>query len=355
MTDCYEKLARNESTTYCCLLNAKSGDPASTACKIDIALDNKQTVFACVFQDVPEGDTTSTGGTYAIAKEAENTGKVYASYKGATKDITEDYMIRVFNHKFNTILSGTKIFKMTAEEIKKADIKPGVKTVIAIKADSDGAVTFGNLKAQITTASGPGIWTSFNPVVENPPSINYTGMVTIPLSLFDIVTAPSDIDTGYTIQAGLQQSIDPDDVIYSDEAEFNVIEGPEARIRIDNPMPSIGDSIKFDGAESVPRNTTKGVIPISTYTWTFGDNSTATGASATHVYTTEGRYRIDLVVIDKDGIGGRSSIVVNVEPVSGSIADQLNKSLAFIEEARANIANSKATVRETAEMLGITK
>lgn len=52
-------------------------------------------------------------------------------------------------------------------------------------------------------------------------------------------------------------------------------------------------SVTFDGSQSTDVNG-----DALTYSWDFGDGNTATGASATHEYTTEGSYRAVLTVSD---------------------------------------------------------
>ena len=53
----------------------------------------------------------------------------------------------------------------------------------------------------------------------------------------------------------------------------------------------VGQSISFTGSAS------GGVSPY-TYSWSFGDGSTGTGASVTHAYSSEGPYTVTLTVQD---------------------------------------------------------
>jgi PKD repeat protein len=54
---------------------------------------------------------------------------------------------------------------------------------------------------------------------------------------------------------------------------------------------------------------------ITTYTWDFGDGSSATGVTASHVYTTEGTYVVKLTAIDNGGIVSTKSVSITaVDP-----------------------------------------
>jgi PKD repeat protein len=59
---------------------------------------------------------------------------------------------------------------------------------------------------------------------------------------------------------------------------------------------SINSSVAFDGLASYDPDGT-----ITTYYWTFGDNSNATGSTSDHVYTSAGTFSVTLEVTDDDG------------------------------------------------------
>lgn len=99
--------------------------------------------------------------------------------------------------------------------------------------------------------------------------------------------------------------------------------------------PAPGQTVSFDGTSSSTPN------PPLTYSWDFGDGSTATGATATHAYTTAGSYNVKLQVKDANndvteytqtvGVGATTSgpPVVSTNPPSGisSSAATLNASV----------------------------
>lgn len=354
VTDCYDKTNNNESKYYCCELFPGTNLGAAY-CNINYGFDKDEDVFACVFQSLPsEGDA----GVYSIAQEAKNNGTVKAYYNGKdakTAFLKEDYMIRVYSHKFNTRLDtgATKHVTLDSAAISKAKIKNGQDLIAKVSASSSGNVRFEKLKAEITLLSGAGSKiVNFNPVTVYPERINYTGKVIIPLSFFDNAITPSDTGSEYSVYGAIQEN--EDDEVTSDAVDFSVIEGPAARIKLDNPLPTVGDVIKFDGSDSTARTIEENEsVPIVTYKWNFGDNETDEGVTVSHSFSKEGSYDVILSIIDKDKIGGRDVMTINVEGISGSIVEQLNKSLRFVEDAKEKIDSSEGAVKETATMLGI--
>jgi len=53
---------------------------------------------------------------------------------------------------------------------------------------------------------------------------------------------------------------------------------------------------------------------VASYAWNFGDGTTATGVTASHVYATTGLYTVTLTVSDNKGATGTTTQVVNVDP-----------------------------------------
>jgi len=71
--------------------------------------------------------------------------------------------------------------------------------------------------------------------------------------------------------------------------------------------PQVGQNVSFSGfASDVDGDTL-------TYSWTFGDGSQASGASAAHAYAAAGVYTATLTVSDGNGGSVTSSVVVNVQ------------------------------------------
>jgi PKD repeat protein len=50
------------------------------------------------------------------------------------------------------------------------------------------------------------------------------------------------------------------------------------------------------------------------YTWNFGDGATATGASVTHAYLTEGKYNVRVEVSDPEGEKAEALLTVYIYP-----------------------------------------
>ncbi len=69
----------------------------------------------------------------------------------------------------------------------------------------------------------------------------------------------------------------------------------------------------FDGTGSSDSDGT-----VDSYSWDFGDGNTATGATASHIYATDGTYTVTLTVTDDGGSSDGDSQAVNVVDTGGS-------------------------------------
>ncbi len=71
---------------------------------------------------------------------------------------------------------------------------------------------------------------------------------------------------------------------------------PTASFVVPTGLPMAGQPVAFDGTSSSDPDG-----PITSYSWTFGDGSTGTGATASHIYASYGAYSVTLSVTDGDG------------------------------------------------------
>src|SRR5262249_54384235 len=63
-----------------------------------------------------------------------------------------------------------------------------------------------------------------------------------------------------------------------------------------------------------------------TYSWNFGDGTTASGATAAHTYALDGIYTVTLTAADKDGGRGTVTSKINVIPsVTGGLDPTVNE------------------------------
>jgi DNA/RNA endonuclease G (NUC1) len=77
-----------------------------------------------------------------------------------------------------------------------------------------------------------------------------------------------------------------------------------------------GDAGTFSAAASVDPNGS-----IASFAWNFGDGSSASGESATHVYAQDGVYLVTVTVTDTDGLTSTASLSVTVDNVAPELGD----------------------------------
>ena len=131
---------------------------------------------------------------------------------------------------------------------------------------------------------------------------------------------------------------------------FSVIDTtapPRANFVIKPPIASPGYEITFDASPSSAEGYND---TITSYTWDFGDNQTATGKKVTHTYSAEGNYTVTLNVTDTEGYWNttsRTAIIVIIHDVSvlqiESLTDIYND---WIVKVKVTVKN-KGTVSET--------
>jgi PKD repeat protein len=98
--------------------------------------------------------------------------------------------------------------------------------------------------------------------------------------------------------------------------EVVVGQGPAAAFAVAPSQPFDRAPVAFDATSSTP-----GALggEIETYTWSFGDGSTAAGATATHTYGAPGTYTVKLTVVDGAGAqktASRSVVVADQPPAA---------------------------------------
>ncbi|WP_255498146.1 PKD domain-containing protein [Nakamurella sp. PAMC28650] len=96
-------------------------------------------------------------------------------------------------------------------------------------------------------------------------------------------------------------------------------------------------SVAFNGSASADPDGT-----IASYSWDFGDSTSSTAVSPTHLYTAAGTYTVVLTVTDNQGATGTKSVTItvttppNVAPTASFTSTATNLSVAFNGSASAD-------------------
>ena len=89
------------------------------------------------------------------------------------------------------------------------------------------------------------------------------------------------------------------------------LQAPVANAGLDRNV-NVNDVVNFDASLSYDPDGN-----IVSYSWDFGDGTTATGLTTTHSYTSQGTYTVTLTVTDNDGLISTDTAIVNVALPSG--------------------------------------
>ncbi|TFW18234.1 PKD domain-containing protein [Massilia arenosa] len=68
-------------------------------------------------------------------------------------------------------------------------------------------------------------------------------------------------------------------------------------------------TFRFDANQSTDAENN----PVASYSWDFGDGSTASGSSLLHTFATEGKYKVTLKVTDAHGVSDTLTVMINAE------------------------------------------
>jgi hypothetical protein len=88
--------------------------------------------------------------------------------------------------------------------------------------------------------------------------------------------------------------------------------------------PSVGDTVTFNASIStcnwVGDSVTGYYVPLVSYEWDFGDESTGEGETVTHTYTEKGTCDVTLAITDAEGDNDTWTIPLTIE--SSSLSDE---------------------------------
>ncbi len=192
--------------------------------------------------------------------------------------------------------------------IRDADARPVANQVVRVDMSVSGSVQdFGTLSARTLVTGADGIAR----VVYTAPSAPSPGVTATPV-IVSIVATPF----GTNAQALQSQSVDirlmPLGVILPTGP------APTPQIVFAPTSPSAASPVGFDGSTSCGGPlTAAGLCPgsapaIASYSWNFGDGSTATGAVVSHTFLVQQTYSVTLTITNEFGVSASRTQALNV-------------------------------------------
>lgn len=132
-----------------------------------------------------------------------------------------------------------------------------------------------------------------------------TGIRNVPWQNYVTTVDALEQATGYDLLAALPDNVERI-VESSDRAPVAALSGPSTGVE--------GAALTFDASGSTDPDG-----DALTYAWTFGDGSTATGASATHTYVDNGTFTVTVTVTDSYGAASTATRTVAVSNAAPAI------------------------------------
>lgn len=136
-----------------------------------------------------------------------------------------------------------------------------------------------------------------------------------------IVLVVLDINDGTIVQRILLPSITSEEIlfnqmiiankqlyIYTNGTLYSYIGQNPASFAGDDQVADAGQEVRFNASNSF---TSSNKI-ITDYIWDFGDGTTGTGLTTSHVYTNPGKYTVTLTIIDSSSQENKDSLIVDV-------------------------------------------
>jgi PKD repeat protein len=291
---------------YNVLLTVTDKDGAVTTQTVAVKVDN----VAPVIVNIVKPTQISEGEAAAFLATANDPG-------------TKDTLTYSWNFGDNTT-------PVIGQNVNHTFADNGNYSVVLTVTDKDGGVTRSTVAAKVDNVA---------PVIANitkPDKINEGQVVAFSATATD----PGIKDTltyswnfGDNTTASVGQSVTH---TYADNGNYNVVltvidkDGAATTqtvvAKVDNVAPSIvnitkqepineGQSVTFAATATDP-----GTVDTLSYTWNFGDNTTAVvGQSVNHTFADNGNYNVVLTVTDKDGAATTQTVVTKVDNVAPTI------------------------------------
>lgn len=214
------------------------------------------------------------------------------------------------------------------ETVTHAYAQNGIYTATLTVTDDDGGegtdtaqVTVSDIDPVAAFSYSPASPAAGSPVQFTDESISYDGTTSWSWNFGDdsTSTAQNPIHTyasagTYTVSLTVSEADGDSDTTTQSITVSALNEPPVAKASVNPTTANEGDTVNFDGSGSSDSDGT-----IESYEWDFGDGTTGTGVSTTHVYADDGTYTVTLTVTDDNGATGTDTATVTINNVAPTV------------------------------------
>ncbi|WP_135304754.1 PKD domain-containing protein [Haloarcula amylovorans] len=165
------------------------------------------------------------------------------------------------------------------------------------------------------------------------------------------VAVPDDASGEYTVTSEGTAVVPADDSFVSNEAATTITvaetptnQPPTASVSGPDSL-QVGEQATFEASASDDGS-------LASYEWNFGDDSTATGQSVSHAYSSPGDYTVQLTVTDDDGASTTATTTVSVSEAPDPATLQVTSLNAPSSATQGDTVTVEAVVENTGDMQG---
>ena len=330
------------SIDKCCIMTQEG---SSFSCNIKYEINEIGDYSVCVSAFGPENQDEDKR-YYELAADTGGI-KGESFYNGGQSSV--DHFITVSKRDFDATLK-TQISKNFDEDgilavtdyINRNDCSEKCIIPLAVSSESSGKIKINSLNLELEDSSGPSTLNKIIPIISLGKRANFSETFSVPLSFFNELAAPYNIGEGHKIYA----SINLDNILKSNEVNFEVIEGLPLSISLSSRKVSVGQAVYFTAR--IFQDYSGNII----YKWDFGDGKNSTGKEVSHSFNLSRIYTVSLTALSSSGEVSKTSISIDVRNISENINSRIDVLFSEIKSKRESFDSSSSQIKDTGALIG---